>query len=76
MLDIYDYDDIGEMTYAEVMEKIRALRCPCVAYDDSRACARFRDPSSWGLEEAWGLEHEGCDCDCHDIWSAWVASDD
>ena len=71
----YDYDDIGYLSHDEVMERIRNVKCACVSYDDRHACARFRDNASWQLEEQHGLDHQGCECICHEIWHAWVASD-
>jgi hypothetical protein len=67
----YDYDDFQAMTQSEVMATIQELGCDCVSFDDPGLCYRCTDPADYAV----GLEigsPRACECDCHDIWAAWI----
>lgn len=74
---IHDTETIARMSYEDVMAVLAKMRCACRSCDDAALCARLR----WGQAE-WEAETEAmgavarCECECHEIWHAWVEGND
>lgn len=64
-------DDIDALDFGEVLARIQALHCGCRSYDDPGLCLRITDPAEYALGIEIGAPRR-CDCDCHDIWEAWL----